>query len=105
MTSHNFVVEEAVKYGIEQAVLLNDIRYSLHGIRASNRNCFNGYYWTYPTTKKAYHTLFPYMEIDTIGVHLKVLCNKGALLRRAVPCDDGVLRLAYTIPSEFSIDN
>ena len=44
---HSFDVAEATKYGIEKAVILNNLRFWLEKNKANNINSGDGYYWTY----------------------------------------------------------
>lgn len=76
---HHFNVGDAVLYGIEKAILLQNIRYWLDKNKANRKNEFDGYYWTY-NSSSAFAELFPYMSAKKIARLLKELENDGLLL-------------------------
>lgn len=56
---HCFDVDNAVRYGLEEAIFIENIRLWLNSNQAAKRNFHNGKYWTY-NTAEAYAVLFPY---------------------------------------------
>lgn len=70
---HNFDVEIACKYGILEAVILNNLAFWIEHNKANNTNFHDGYYWTYNSTK-AFSELMPYAsprQIQRAINHLK----------------------------------
>ena len=102
MTTHSFDVDEAIKYGMESAVLLSNIRYWLEKNRANESNCHDGYYWTY-NSAPAFNKLFPYISERSISRHLKNLCDTGVLLNANYNAMGYDRKYWYTIPAEFAV--
>jgi hypothetical protein len=69
---HSFSVDEAIRYGIEKALIINNLRYWLRKNKANDQNHKFGYYWTYNSTK-AFAKLFPYMNEKSISRWLNEL--------------------------------
>ena len=59
---HSFDIEVAKKYGITEAILLNNINFWIEKNKANEINFYDGYYWTF-NSKKAFSELFPYLLI------------------------------------------
>jgi hypothetical protein len=78
-TEHSFRIEDAKKYGIGCAVILNNMRYWLDKNRANNKHIFQGRVWTYNSTR-AFADLFPYLSEKQIYRRLKKLEDKGVLI-------------------------
>lgn len=79
MATHYFDVDDAVKHGIDKAVILQNIRFWLDHAKANKSNERDGYYWTY-NSAKAFAELFPYMSASKISRLLKELENSGDLI-------------------------
>ena len=102
--NHSFSVSEASPYGVNQAILLNNIRFWLRHNKANQKHIIDGYVWTY-NSARAFAELFPYMEKRSISRYLKDLSEKGVLLV-ANHNEKGYDQTHwYTIPSEFSVQN
>ena len=76
---HSFDVEIAERYGLLEAVLLNNLYYWIEKNRANEVNFFDGTYWTYNSTR-AFNELFPYVSERQIKNALKHLREEGILL-------------------------
>src|ERR1035437_294676 len=80
---HHFKVEDAIKYGVDKAVLLYNLRFWLIKNRANRRNIFSynekDYYWTY-NSSTAYAELFPYMNDRSIRRHFVELEKMGVVI-------------------------
>ena len=63
--NHSFNVELAIKYGIEEAILIENFAFWIKKNIANNKNYVNGEYWTY-NSAKALEELFPYMNLKKI---------------------------------------
>lgn len=92
---HSFDVEEATLYGVNQAILLDDIRRCLELSLVQKDSVHDGYVWTYISTQ-AFIELFPYMGSHYITESLKDLRAKGVLMVDRHNAD------WYTIPAEFT---
>jgi len=76
---HHFNTEEAAKYGIEAAVILNNLRFWVDKNKANNRHFYDGRYWTYNSVK-AFAELFPYMSQGVIRRALEKLESEGLII-------------------------
>ena len=76
--NHSFNVDIAKKYGIESAVLLENIMFWVEKNKATKSNMINGQFWVY-TTQEAFTELFPYMSKSTVRRALKTLIDDGVL--------------------------
>lgn len=77
--NHSFNVEIAEKYGLHEAIILENIFFWVEKNRANKRNFHNGRYWTY-NSAKALSILFPYMSEDIIFRTIKSLRESGLIL-------------------------
>ena len=75
---HSFDVDIAKEYGILEAILLNNIWFWIEKNKANNTNFYDGYYWTYNSTR-AFNELFPYVSQRQIQNALKKLIDNGIL--------------------------
>lgn len=78
-TYHHFNVDIAVKYGVLEAVLLENIKFWVDKNRANEKNIFEGRPWTYNSIK-AFTELFPYASDGQIRRALKKLEIEGLIL-------------------------
>jgi hypothetical protein len=102
--SHSFRVLEAKQYGIECAILLQNIRFWCRTNLANEENIYDGYVWTY-NSAEAYSKLFPYIAPRTITNHLIKLVKIGVLKKGDYSEDRYVRPNYYTIPSEFALQD
>lgn len=79
MTIHIFDTEIAVKYGINAAVLLQNLGYWIKQNEANETNYHDGYYWTY-NSRRAYRELFPYMSERQINTAFQKLIDDGLVI-------------------------
>ena len=77
---HHFNVEIAKEYGINQAIILNNLYYWISKNRANNKHFYDGNYWTY-NSKKAFSELFPYLTERQIDYSLKKLIDDGLVIK------------------------
>lgn len=77
--NHSFDVDLATKYGILEAILLDNINYWLLKNEANKKNYFDGNYWTYNSTR-AFSELFPYASQKKIQTALKKLIKEGLIV-------------------------
>lgn len=76
---HSFDVRIAKEYGVNAAVLLNNMYFWIEKNKANNTNFYDGYYWTY-NSKKAFAELFPYLNERQIDYALKKLIDGGIII-------------------------
>ena len=76
---HSFDIDIATKYGLVEAILLNNILFWIKKNEANDENYFDGEYWTYNSVK-AYSQLFPYLSEKVIRRALKHLIDEDILL-------------------------
>ena len=58
---HKFNVEIATIYGLEEAILLNNLYFWIEKNEANEKHFHDGHYWTY-NSLKAFQKLFPYIS-------------------------------------------
>lgn len=75
---HHFNIDLAARFGILEAIILNNLQFWLRKNAANNANFFDGSYWTYNSVH-AYAELFPYASEKQIRTALKKLVNAGIL--------------------------
>lgn len=76
---HHFDVQEAVIYGVEKAVMLNNLRFWLTKNKANNHNNIDDYFWTF-NSASALAEIWPYLNAKKISRLLKELELAGALI-------------------------
>ena len=76
---HHFTVEIAERYGINCAILLDNLVYWQLRNEANNQNFYDGRYWSYNSVK-AYKELFPYLSEKQIRGALQKLIDEGLIV-------------------------
>lgn len=76
---HIFDTDIAEKYGINAAIILQNIGYWIKQNEANETNYFDGYYWTF-NSRRAYRELFPYMSERQINTAFEKLINDGVII-------------------------
>lgn len=76
---HIFDVDIAKIYGVNAAVLLENIGYWIKQNEANETNFFDGKYWTF-NSRRAYRELFPYMSERQIDTAFRKLIDDGLLV-------------------------
>ena len=77
--THFFDVHIAELYGVNCAVILQNIWHWIRKNEANDKNFFDGTYWTYNSTK-AFKELFPYLSQKQIETALKKLRDEKILI-------------------------
>lgn len=75
---HHFDISLAQRFGMLEAVLLNNIQFWLRKNAANGVNYYDGAYWTYNSVH-AFSELFPYASEKQIRTALKKLVDEGIL--------------------------
>ena len=78
-TTHCFDIEDAVKYGVNAAILLVHIRFWISKNKANGKHFEDGRTWTYCSVK-AYQKLFPYLGKSQINTALYKLVKAGVIV-------------------------
>lgn len=77
---HTFYVEDAIKLGIPEAVILNNLRFWIGHNKANGQHEYEGRTWTYNSVK-AFTELFPYMTENQIRRAIEHLVDSGVLMK------------------------
>jgi DNA-binding PadR family transcriptional regulator len=77
---HQFCIELASSYGIEEAIIIHNLYFWIKKNVANGSNFHDGRYWTY-NSSKAFSILFPYMTESKIYRVLKSLEEKGLIVK------------------------
>lgn len=72
-------VEVAVKYGVDEAIMLENIVFWIRKNQANNKHFYDGEYWTYNSVK-AFSELFPFWSERQIDRILKSLEKQNAII-------------------------
>ncbi len=102
-TDHSFSISDAVRCGVEEAVIISNLRFWLAKNAANERHKYDGHYWTY-NSAKAFAELFPYWTSNKIQKLLKNMELKKYIISGTYN-ERGYDRTKwYTLP-EFSVEN
>lgn len=77
--THFFDVRIAKLYGVNCAVVLQNLWHWIRKNEANEKNFYDGTYWTYNSTK-AFTELFPYLSQKQIETALKKLRDEGIIV-------------------------
>lgn len=77
--THYFDIKIAELYGINCAVILQNLWHWIRKNEANGTNFHDGYYWTYNSTK-AFKELFPYLSQKQIETALKKLRDEDIII-------------------------
>ena len=94
--NHSFNVEVATKYGMLEAVLLENINFWVAKNKANEKNFYDGFYWTYNSIT-ALSKLFPYASRATIFRALHNLEDAGLILADNYNKDESDKTKWYTL--------
>jgi len=78
-TSHAFNVEEAVKYGVEKAILLQHIRFWCVQNEGKKDSLHDGRVWMYQSVEDM-HKHYPYWSTHKLHRMLKSMEDEGLIL-------------------------
>ena len=76
---HNFNIDIAIKYGVDEAIMINHLFFWILHNEANEKNLHEGYYWTFNSVS-AFEKIFPYWSRRQIDRVLKSLETKGLIL-------------------------
>jgi len=75
---HSFDIEDAKKYGVNAAIILNNIRFWVEKNAANKKHFHDGKYWTY-NSYAAFNELFPYLGEKQIRNALAILKESNVI--------------------------
>jgi hypothetical protein len=75
-----FEIDDAEKYGVDEAVMLQNIRYWVDKNAANGENIRDGRAWTY-NSARALALLFPFWSIKQVQRVIRNLEEKGAIIK------------------------
>ena len=78
--NHSFNVEIATQYGIEEAIVLENLHFWIEKNKANKKHRIDGNTWTY-NSQEAFTQLFPYMNRPKIQRVMVKLEKEGLILR------------------------
>ncbi len=93
---HSFDVKIAQKYGILEAILLENIYYWIKKNEANNKHFYDEKYWTY-NSRKAFAEIFPYASEKQIRTALEKLIKNGLLITGSYNQDGRDRTLWYSL--------
>lgn len=76
---YSFETEYAKKYGVEEAILLQNFIFWINKNKANNVHFYEGKYWTY-NSKKAMLELFPFWSESQLKRIINSLISQGVLI-------------------------
>lgn len=79
MSSHVFNIDDAKRYGVDAAIILNNFKFWLDHNKANGTHINDGYIWTY-NSARAFSELFPYWSANKIQKLLKKLESDGVII-------------------------
>lgn len=79
MMFHTFNTNIAKKYGVNCAVILQNLYFWIEKNKANNKHFYDGNYWTY-NSKKAFGKIFGYLSERQIDYALKKLIDDGVII-------------------------
>lgn len=79
LLTHTFNVGIAVEYGINEAIILNNLFFWVKKNEANGANFHDGRFWTYNSTK-ALAKLFPYFSTRQVRYALEKLKKEGLIM-------------------------
>jgi hypothetical protein len=97
-----FDIDLAVKYGVNEAVFLENLRYWLSRLKANKKNFYDGKYWTYNSVE-SYKTIYPFWSDNQIRTVIASLLAQGAIQKSNYNATKYDRTLWYTIVDESLI--
>jgi hypothetical protein len=76
--NHQFDIDHAKEYGIEEAIIINNLVFWIQKNKANGKHQYNGKTWTY-NSSRAFAELFPYMSEKKVQRILKSLIDQQVL--------------------------
>lgn len=77
---HNFDVSIAEKYGVNEAIFLNNLAYWIHKNMANEKHYHENRYWTYNSVE-SYKKLFPYWSSKSLRIIIQSCIKNNLILK------------------------
>lgn len=77
--NYHFRVSDAVEYGVEEAIILNNFRFSIDGHRANGTHFYEGRWWTFDSVR-AYCLLYPFWTTRQMCRIIKSLIDQKVIM-------------------------
>lgn len=77
---HSFDIEIAQMFGVNAAIILNNLHHWIKKNEANEQNYYDGNYWTY-NSQKAFREIFPYMTEHQIRTAFQKLTDDGIIIK------------------------
>lgn len=77
---HSFDVQEAVDYGLEEAIMIWNLRFWIIKNKANKKHLYEGRTWTY-NSNEAFQKLFPYWKRGAIERNLVRMVEKQIIMK------------------------
>lgn len=108
--THSFDVQIAEKYGVNAAIIFQNIYYWCEHNRANGRNEHDGLWWTY-NSNRAFAEQFPYMTMNQVRYAIDKLVEAGLIVTGNYNTDPrdrttwyAVTKLGYCICENSQMD-
>lgn len=75
-----FKLEDAIKYGVDEAIVINYFRYWIGKNKANDKHFYDGHYWTY-NSHKAFCEIFPFWSEKQIRRILDSLVKQNVIIK------------------------
>lgn len=99
---HILDIDLAQKYGVNAAILLENLGYWVAQSEANGENYFDGAYWI-RNSRRAYAELFPYMSERQIATAFGILVNAGLVLIKKSQSDDRSMLYTVTAAGRIAL--
>lgn len=101
MSNYTFNIDLACKFGVEEAIILENIIFWINKNAANEKHFYDGKFWTYNSVK-AFKILFPFWTSKQISRILKSLIAQGILITGNFNSSKYLRTLWYSISDKFS---
>ena len=77
---YTFDVQEAIEYGVDEAIMIWNLRFWILKNKANNKHLYDGKTWTY-NSHEAFQRLFPFWTKDQVRRILERLLTKKVIIK------------------------
>ena len=109
LVEHHFLIDDALKFGVEKAVILYNLRFWLdynknRKVNARQHTDKKNYFWTY-NSAESFSKTFLYLKADAIARHLRKLEEDGIIITNNFNRFRYDRTKWYTIPNLYEVEN
>lgn len=98
---HIFDVDIATRFGVNSAIILQNLQYWIAYNKANEKCYYEGRYWTYSSVK-AFKELFPYLSEYQIRGAIQKLIDEGVIIKGNFNRDGMDRTMWYALSDEWS---